>query len=500
MPYSYKVAGQPVELEVDPSVVAVRFAPVPASAKASALMSAEIASLSKRIDLPEEGLAILPAPALPSPFAWSAKSGHGKLMAALEAEDAVEKTVPVFRFGACQAVPTDRVIIGVEPGAEIAPLLARHGLELISRQEERVLARADASADIFALVAALDAEPETLYAEPDFAIIGQHMPARPAGALAELASAAGSQYALAITRASEAHQVQRGEASIRVAILDEGVDTAHPDLAAATAATHDALDGDSYQTPNSWDGHGTACAGLAVGRPASGGGVTGVGIGASLVAVRLARSERKGGPWVTTPDRIAAAIDWAWQDGKADVLSNSWGQQLPTSAITLALERARTKGRGGLGCVVVVAAGNNGGTVLFPASLPNVLTVGASNQFDEAKTFESADKETYWASCRGPEIDVAAPGVQNLTTDITGTGGYDAGNYAPAFNGTSSATPIVAGACALLLSKKPALREAEVRQAIVATADKVGQFPYVNGRNDYMGGGRLNVLAAINGI
>jgi subtilisin family serine protease len=182
------------------------------------------------------------------------------------------------------------------------------------------------------------------------------------------------------------------------------------------------------------------------------------------------------------------------------VISNSWGQQLPTNAVTWAIDKARTRGRGGKGCVIVVAAGNSGGRVLFPASLPDVLTVSASNEYDEAKTATSADGETFWASCNGPEIDVAAPGVHNLTTDITGPGGYAPGNYAPAFNGTSSATPLVAGACALLLSKRPNLSEAQVRQVIVATADKVGQFPYANGRNDYMGNGRLNLLAAINAI
>lgn len=497
MAYSYKVAGETIALEIDPSVIAVRFAEAPASAKSLALKSAEIASLSKRLDLVDEGLSIIPAPPQPSPFAWSAQTGHTKLMTTLAADGAIKQAVPVFRFGMCQAVPTDRMIIGADPQTDVGPLLARHGLEQVSRAQERVLARAPLSADIFALVAALDAEPEVLYAEPDFAIIGPQMPAQPAGPLADLASAAGSQYALAITKASQAHLVQQGNPAIRVAILDTGVDITHPDLAAATVASYDLLDGDSYQIPNSWDGHGTACAGLAVARPASGGGVTGIGAGCSLVAVRIAKSDQRGGPWTTSASTFPAAIDWAWQVGDADVLSNSWGDQVATNSVIYAIERARTQGRDGRGCVIVVAAGNSGGRVLFPASLATVLTVSASNSFDEAKTRDSLDKENFWASSIGPEVDIAAPGVHNMTTDITGSGGNTSGNYDPAFRGTSSAAPIVAGACALLLSRTPNLTEAQVRQMIVATADKVGQFPYVSGRNNYMGHGRLNVLAAI---
>ncbi|HEX8525845.1 S8 family serine peptidase, partial [Allosphingosinicella sp.] len=245
-----------------------------------------------------------------------------------------------------------------------------------------------------------------------------------------------------------------------------------------------------------WDGHGTACAGLAAAVAHGTGGVQGSGRGCSLLAVRIAYSETVGGPWQTSNAIIASAIDWARTSGAA-IISNSWGGGLASNAIVAAIDRARGQGRGGLGCVVVVAAGNVFGPVEFPANLPGVLAVAASNEYDQAKTPDSADGETWWGSCFGPEIDIAAPGVHNLTTDISGSGGYAAGNYAPAFNGTSSATPIVAGACGLILSKRPNLEEGQVRALITATADKVGQFPYVGGRNDHMGAGRLNVLEAV---
>jgi len=499
MAYSYNVAGKPVELEVDPSVVAVRFGAGPTSWKARSLDELNVGPFTDRIDLVGEGLSIVPAGTMAGPLGWSVGDEHEGLIRALREQPAVTDATPVFRIGTTQAVPTDRILFGIEPGEDVEPVLADHDLRLVSRAEERVVAQVPVGARLFDLVAAVDADPRTLYAEPDFVMIGRHMPARARGLAETIPLAPPIQYALAITRAEEAWAVQKGDRSILVAILDEGVDTLHPDLAPAVEATYDATDKDSYQQPNSWDGHGTACAGLAVASPAGPGGVAGTGKGCGLLAVRIAFSEHRDGPWQTSQDIIAAGIDWA-RDAGAAVISNSWGQQLPTNAVTWAIDKARTRGRGGKGCVIVVAAGNSGGRVLFPASLPDVLTVSASNEYDEAKTATSADGETFWASCNGPEIDVAAPGVHNLTTDITGPGGYAPGNYAPAFNGTSSATPLVAGACALLLSKRPNLSEAQVRQVIVATADKVGQFPYANGRNDYMGNGRLNLLAAINAI
>jgi subtilisin family serine protease len=99
---------------------------------------------------------------------------------------------------------------------------------------------------------------------------------------------------------------------------------------------------------------------------------------------------------------------------------------------------------------------------------------------------------------RWPEVSVGAPGVHNLTTDITGSGGYNpSGDYTPTFNGTSSATPIVAGICGLVLSANPGLTEVEVRGIITNGADKVGGRPYVNGRNDFFGHGRVNAEKAV---
>lgn len=498
MPYQYKVAGETISLDVDPSVIAVKFADVSPSHKANLLQAMGIGPYAQRIDLLREGLSIVPA-VPPSGFAPAAESAarRAEILRALDTDAGVVEAKPVFRIGGNQAVATDRVILGVADNASADALLELLQLAEVSRSAERLVARVPPGADVFDVVRAAEDAPGVLYAEPDFVIVGRHLPKRAAADFPIVPGAVTStQYAMKITKAEQAWAVQGGDPAVRIAILDEGVDTVHPDLAQQVVGSFDAVDGDPYQQPNSWDGHGTACAGLAAAAAAGSGGVQGSGRGCSILAVRIAYSDYKNGPWQTSNEIIASAIDWATASG-AWVISNSWGGGLPSNAIIFAIDRARAQGRGGLGCVVVIAAGNEYGAVQFPANVPGVLAVSASNEYDQAKTPDSADGETWWGSCFGPEIDVAAPGVHNLTTDITGSGGYAPGNYAPTFNGTSSATPIVAGACGLVLSRRPNLPEAQVRHIIAATADQVGQFPYQGGRNDHMGSGRLNVLAAV---
>jgi len=167
-----------------------------------------------------------------------------------------------------------------------------------------------------------------------------------------------------------------------------------------------------------------------------------------MVAVRIAKGDGTG-RWVFDDFKTADAIDWAWKDAEADVLSNSWGGGPPVDVITRAFDRARTNGRKGKGAVVVIATGNNDGPVNFPATIPNVLAVGASNPWDERKSTTSKDGENWWGSNFGPELSLLAPGVKIATTDIHGPAGYDPGDYTMKFNGTSSANPTRGRGCGL---------------------------------------------------
>ena len=134
--------------------------------------------------------------------------------------------------------------------------------------------------------------------------------------------------------------------------------------------------------------------------------------------------------------------------------------------------------------------------VSYPARYPEAIAVGASSNFDCRSDYSQF----------GPELDFVAPSSGGtlgiVTTDRSGAAGYDPGNYTPAsapacFGGTSSATPLAAGVAGLILSHYPNQTQSAVRQHLRNTADKIGPEPYVGGRNDKYGFGRINAFEAL---
>ena len=499
MTYEYKVNGKPVVLETDYDLIAVRYRePALHSMRATVGQRSELGDYSSRFEVPGgEKYTIYEVAPAPHARTERFRAATNSLDNTVE----VARTAPVFKVGENHALATDRILVGFAPNVTNAQTILE-GLEctVLEQTDGEYLVQLGESVDPFDMIKRLEAVEEVTYAEPDFVIIGQHIARRSINpATVEDDPLTADQYAVHITQAVDAWKMQTGDAYITIAILDEGVDTQHEDLATAIAGAYDAAENDTFQEPNRWDGHGTACAGLAAAIHGNGKGIQGIGGGCSLFAVRIAYSETPGTSWVTKSSWIRRAIDWSWRNG-ADILSNSWGGGLPSNAIINAFARARNLGRNGKGCVIVAAAGNESRHVSFPANVEGILAVSASNEFDEFKTRSSQDGESWWGSNFGPEIAIAAPGVHNYTTDITGRDGYNTspdGHYMHNFNGTSSATPIVAGAAGLLLSANPSLTELQVRQLLTDTADKVGNLSYVNGRNDQMGYGRLNVLKAV---
>jgi thermitase len=494
MRYVYKVAGRDVELEQDPDLVAVRFKePALHSVRARVAGEAGLANFAERYEIPKVPFTVIPVAQTATPRV----ERFARAAARLDASPEVARVAPVFIQGSTRVVPAHRVLVGLADATTGPALFAQYGGTIVRANGAEFEVELEETRDPLEVATALAKAPGVTYAEPDFVTFGTHLPRRlrsPRDVIAPLDPDSPKQYAIRITDAASAWNITRGNPAVVIAILDEGVDPLHEDLAGVIVGTFDGTDDDTFQEPNPWDGHGTACAGLAAAIHNEHG-IQGIGGGCSLQAIRIAFSESASANWTTQNSWIVRAIDWAWRNG-ASVLSNSWGGGAASNAIVNAFERARTQGRSGKGCVIVVAAGNLSGAVDFPGNLPNVLTVSASNEFDEFKTKTSRDGETWWGSNFGPEVDVAAPGVHNWTTDITAAGGYTESGYTD-FNGTSSATPIVAGACGLVLSLNPALTEADVRRIIKDSADKVGPFPYVGGRNDQFGSGRLNCRAAL---
>lgn len=137
--------------------------------------------------------------------------------------------------------------------------------------------------------------------------------------------------------------------------------------------------------------------------------------------------------------------------------------------------------------------------VAYPASNPDTIAVGASTD----GAISGLEERAYYSQF-GPELDVVAPSSnQNqriTTTDRVAASGYSAGEYTSNFGGTSAATPLVAGVVADLIAFDPNLTAASIREVLHDTAEKIGPYPYVNGRNDYYGHGRINLFHALQSL
>jgi subtilisin family serine protease len=264
---------------------------------------------------------------------------------------------------------------------------------------------------------------------------------------------------------------------VDVAVLDTGVDDGHPALAGQVTAQANFSDEPSAADGN---GHGTHVASLVAGTGAgSDGARQGIAPGADLLAGKVLGDNAEGrASW------LIAGMEWAVAQG-ADVVNLSLGgAPVPTDdPLVESLERLTAE----TGTLFVVAAGNRGGlgtapfTIETPGSAPSALTVGAVSATD-VQAFFSSEGPTLAGYRLKP--DVTAPGV-----DILGAraGARDSDLYWP-MSGTSQATPIVAGAAALLMQQHPDWSWQRVKAQIVTTAD-----PHSLLTAWEQGGGRLDL-------
>ncbi|HEU4807989.1 MAG TPA: S8 family serine peptidase [Homoserinimonas sp.] len=273
---------------------------------------------------------------------------------------------------------------------------------------------------------------------------------------------------------SQAWNTTRG-AGVTVAVIDTGIDGSHPDLTGQVIAGTDVsgVGAANGQTPvGDSSEHGTMVASLLAGHGhGSGAGVIGVAPEAKLLAVSMGF----GAGTVSSDDQIATAVRWAVDNG-ADVINMSLTRntlEWPESwddAFLYAMQHD---------VVIVAAAGNRGsGTtqVGAPATMPGVLTVAGVDRNGSA---------SFDASSQGITISVAAPSEELV-------GALPGGGYAQ-WNGTSGATPLVAGLVALVRSAHPELDAGNVINRITATATQVGSEEV----SPIYGSGRINAAAAV---
>lgn len=410
---------------------------------------------------------------------------HRRALTALAAHRDVVRAAPIHRHGGLQVLATDRVWIGIKPGQRL-PSLPRGARVLERTPEGDYLIRLPAGVDPARLVRRLRVGRRVDYAEPDHVLIGSRQ-----------LSSAEVQQALEVTRTPEAWQAQVGSSAVVIGVVDCGVLGSHPDLRACLTTGFDATGRRRSTDPDPWDAHGTQCAGLAAGAGVGPSGVRGVAAGCLIMPIRVGFTPTRDAGYLSKYSWIRRGIDWAWRHG-VSVLNMSFGGGPPSKAVTRALRRAHQLGRDGRGVVLVAAAGNSAGPgapVEYPAVMPEVIAVGATDEQDTAQSVASGSIP--WVSNAGPAVDIAAPGVNDTTTTVPDPTFSEPSFYTNLFSGTSAAAPLVAGAAALIISAVPTLAADGVRAALLQSADKVGKVPYRNGRNDHMGCGRLNVAAAL---
>jgi subtilisin len=289
-------------------------------------------------------------------------------------------------------------------------------------------------------VTALQRSPRVALVEPD----GQVFAINEAAYASELANAWG----IGHVGAGQVHATHRG-ANVRVAVIDSGIDPGHPDLAGHVVTGYNFIATNS----NAFDdnGHGTHVAGT-IGAVRNGFGVVGVAPEATLVPLKVL-SASGSGSW----SDIIAAIQWTVSNN-IHVTNNSYGAgSNPGSLVQKAFDDSAATG-----ILHIAAAGNSGNcggnnnSVGWPARYASVVAVAAINSNNVRPCFSST----------GDTLELSAPGVA-INSTVPG-GGY------ASWNGTSMASPHVAGVAALVKGADPALEADRIRQILRDTAQPLG--------------------------
>ncbi|MFE7437704.1 S8 family serine peptidase [Streptomyces tendae] len=266
---------------------------------------------------------------------------------------------------------------------------------------------------------------------------------------------------------------------VTVAVLDSGVDAGHPDLAGRIARSKSFIPGEEVADRH---GHGTHVTSTVGGSgAASDGKEKGVAPGATLAVGKVLDDEGFG-----SESEIIAGMEWAARDVDADIVSMSLGSTEPSDGTDPMAEAVNTLSRE-TGALFVIAAGNTGApsSIGSPGAADAALTVGAVDSADQAAWFTSAGPR-YRDNALKP--DLSAPGVGILAARsrlAEGSGDYTS------MDGTSMATPHIAGVAALLAEEHPDWTGARLKDALMSTSKELDASVY------QLGAGRVSVPEAV---
>ncbi len=328
---------------------------------------------------------------------------------------------------------------------------------------------------------------------------------------------------------------QGGSSNIVIGIIDDGIDSTHPDLNVWTnpgETNFDGIDNDgngwvddirgwnfvtdtNQSEPVGSDKHGTAVAGVAAARGDNAIGIAGAAYKSRVMSIKIFDNGT-----IASDASIASAIYYAGgrtRDGlgtwkSADIVNSSWGGGDTSASINAALSWGTTKGRQGVGAAYFFATGNDASsTVTGPAAesanIPGVIAVGATNNLGGR-----SDYSNY-----GSALDLVAPSSDNRfgylpidTTDRTGAAGFAAGDYTgiglTGFGQTSAASALATGIGALVLAQAGvqgiSLSPNALRDLLRNSTDLIGGVMYdvSTGKNVEFGYGRVNAATAVVGV
>ncbi len=303
-----------------------------------------------------------------------------------------------------------------------------------------------------------------------------------------------TQYALDVINAESAWDIERGDANVVIAIVDNGVNINHEDLnrwenSAEIANNgmdddlngytddkygYDAADRDGDPTPPAGGAaafvHGSHCAGISSANTDNATGIASIGYNVSIMSVKATRDDTDG-------NSLSAAfegVDYALTAG-ADIVSMSFGSSSTLLTWDVIINQAQSQG-----VLLVAAAGNdNSSDLQYPAAYPYVMSVGATDQNDARASFSNY----------GETIDLMAPGQGILSLFFQSNSSYGT------LSGTSMATPMVAGLAGLVLSYDSSLSVQELKDILTGGCDNIdAQNP---GFEDGIGAGRINAFKSI---
>lgn len=285
-------------------------------------------------------------------------------------------------------------------------------------------------------------------------------------------------------KALEAWEETIGDDQVIIAVIDTGIDFDHLDLIGKTVSRgYDFANDDNDAVDD--NGHGTFVSGLAAANTNNEIGIAGVSWNSKILPVKAVDA---GG--IGNESWLVQAIIYAVDNG-ADVISMSLGfidlgPGEVLASVEAALEYAYENG-----VVCVASAGNQGSSVMYPASSDKYCIAVAATDYN--------DNRPYWSNF-GPEVDVAAPGVRIIGPVPVWFFDEEDYDFIPEpygyGNGTSASAAIVAGFVALIKSIKPWMEPDDIMDVVRYSADDVnaGEYP---GKDEFLGYGRIDMAKAL---